>query len=233
MPRTQQQREDLGHELTALRLEAGFATISELAASDIGVSSKTIGNAEAGRVVSEQTIQRIRSFLMARRREAMVSRPGGAAFGYTLGGERYGQAIGHLRDWLDELDEATPLHPPTDSLWLWSPGQLSENLADQVGILEEQHERLLHEHFGNLAADINEAEFGTGEDEDDDDATPTKEAGRAGHGLKGRAGRGRSEIAQRLIRANALSDEGHIVLPAVAFDDDSLVREREAQQEGP
>lgn len=63
MKRTQQDRRQLGMDIVAMRRRAGYRTISELAATDIGISSKTIGKVERGEIVSEGTIADLRRFL--------------------------------------------------------------------------------------------------------------------------------------------------------------------------
>lgn len=63
MKRTQDERRQLGLEIVALRRKAGYRTISELASTDIGISSKTIGKVERGEVVSEGTIADLQRFL--------------------------------------------------------------------------------------------------------------------------------------------------------------------------
>lgn len=64
MKRTQDERRELGRELVALRRQAGFRNITDLAATDIGISSKTIGKAERGDVVSEGTVADLRAYLV-------------------------------------------------------------------------------------------------------------------------------------------------------------------------
>lgn len=175
MARTQQQREELGSDLVALRMDAGYKSISELASTDIGISSKTIGNAEAGRPVSEQTIHALRSFLLARIAEKHQARVPEWGQGLTLDSDRYEKAHAQLRAWLVDADEEG-LHPPTSALWLWSPGQLTRAAAEQVEILETHLSDQIKKRYQEM--DAFGRMFGHGDDnEQDPDDTPTMRAG--------------------------------------------------------
>ena len=59
---TPEDRARIGSELLALRLSRGFKTIQALSAH-VGISAKTIGMAERGAVVSQQTISVLRASL--------------------------------------------------------------------------------------------------------------------------------------------------------------------------
>jgi len=72
--------------------------------------------------------------------------------GITLHTDRYMQAHDTLRRWLDDDGEDAEMHPPTDTLWLWTPRQLAENLAEQVALLEQAHSEAMTSYFHLLAS---------------------------------------------------------------------------------
>lgn len=67
---------------------------------------------------------------------------------------RYDEALQILADWLDAMahDDEAPAHPPTAALWLWSPSQLAEALAEQTSVVEAQLQTELRRHFAELRA---------------------------------------------------------------------------------
>ncbi|MGW8565707.1 hypothetical protein [Isoptericola sp. NPDC055881] len=68
--------------------------------------------------------------------------------GVVLDLDKFQRAFDQIRDWLDDAgDEA---HPPTDALWLWTPRQLADNLAEQVAHLEAAEEAGGMRYFAEL-----------------------------------------------------------------------------------
>ena len=72
--------------------------------------------------------------------------------GVVLDMGRYERALESLSDWMaDDTNPEQEIHPPTEGLWLWTPGQLSDALGEQTSALERAFADSIHEHMSALA----------------------------------------------------------------------------------
>lgn len=75
--------------------------------------------------------------------------------GVVLDVDRYQRGLEVLLAWAHELesDEAdgAEIHPPGEALWLWSPRQLADNLAEQVAALEAADSESTRRYFHQIA----------------------------------------------------------------------------------
>jgi len=89
--------------------------------------------------------------------------------GVALHGDRFHEAYEMLRRWIAVTERGDgPMHPPAATLWLYTPRQLAENLAEQVAVLEQAHEQSDRAYFRLLAA----GQQVTPDEEESDDADP-------------------------------------------------------------
>lgn len=138
---------------------APAATLARLAAA-VGVSAEALtaaGRPDAANEMQEQ-------------RKAAHGR------GVILDSDSYERALAAMEAWIGDSDPDGEVHPPASTLWLYTPRQLADNLAEQVAALEAAQFDASRRYFQLLTrgkrGEDNETEI-----TDDRDTAPTTRAG--------------------------------------------------------